>query len=97
MTATETMTKESILDEAKKITMTDRPEAYGPAKDNHELTAAMVKPYIEALYKHGRTLGPREICMINILQKISRDAYTPKRDNLVDIAGWAQNAEKVSE
>lgn len=30
--------------------------------------------------------------MLNILQKISRDQHAPKLDNLVDIAGYAENA-----
>jgi hypothetical protein len=31
--------------------------------------------------------------MLNALQKISRDCNAPKEDNLVDMAGWALNAE----
>lgn len=33
--------------------------------------------------------------MLNILQKISRDANAPHGDNLVDIAGFAENAHRV--
>ena len=49
----------------------------------------------EVLYFISRvSLFGRDACMFNILQKVSREANATKRDNLVDIAGYAANAEK---
>lgn len=47
--------------------------------------------------EHLLTLDGRDVCMLNILQKASRDANLRVRDNLVDIAGYARNAEMVEE
>lgn len=43
------------------------------------------------------TLGPREVCWLNVLQKCSRDANAHGRDNLVDAAGYLRNAEMAEE
>lgn len=81
---------ESILDEALRITGDARPSKYGTPKDNHGLTAQLLTAYF------GFEITARDICMINILQKISRDRFCATRDNLVDIAGYAQNAWVIS-
>ena len=47
--------------------------------------------------EHILTLDGRDVCMLNILQKVSRDANLRVHDNLVDIAGYARNAEMVKE
>ena len=80
---------EDILDEAARITRGARPEKYGPPKENHSRTATYWSTYL------GIKLSARQVCMMNILQKISRDGHSPERDNLVDIAGWAQNADNL--
>lgn len=63
--------------------------AYGSPKENHERTAALFSTYL------GVPITARQVCMLNVLQKVSRDAHVPKRDNLVDIAGYADNADRV--
>lgn len=40
----------------------------------------------------GKKISARDVCMLNILQKVSRDLHGQKFDNLVDIAGYAENA-----
>jgi hypothetical protein len=42
-------------------------------------------------------MGPEDVCLLNILQKIARMATTGKvtRDGLVDIAGYAGNVELI--
>lgn len=78
---------ETILAEAERIVAGPRRDTYGSPLENHTRTAAMWSAYL------GVTITPRQVCELNILQKVSRDAHSPKRDNLVDIAGWARNAE----
>lgn len=82
---------ETVLDEAARIVDGPRRVAYGDPRVNHGRTAAMWGAYL------GIAISPRQVCMLNILQKCSRDANLPKRDNIVDIPGWARNAEIVSE
>jgi len=79
------------LDEAKQVVCGDRARDYGKPSVNHRRTADLIGAYL------GIPITPRQVCVINILQKISRDAHEPKRDNLVDIAGYAQNAAWVED
>lgn len=77
----------SILEEAARIVDGPRRADYGTPLENHGRTAALWSAYL------GVPITPRQVCMLNVLQKVSRDAHAPKRDNLVDIAGYARNAE----
>jgi len=81
----------TILDEAAAIVDGARQDNYGPPALNHARTAEMWTTYL------GIRITPRMVCIMNALMKISRDKHKPKHDNLVDIAGWARNAEIVSE
>lgn len=88
----------SILDEAARIVNGDRQQSYGHPRDNHECTAELWNAYInrrEIGYHKG--FDAYDVCMLNILQKISRLANSRERDGLVDIAGFAANAEMVGE
>jgi len=84
----ETGAAHTILSEAHEIVNGDRHQDYGKPEVNHARTAQMWSDYL------GIVVTPRQVCMMNILQKISRDVHRTKRDNLVDIAGWAENAER---
>jgi hypothetical protein len=77
----------NVLEEATSVVLGDRRAFYGPPKINHTRTAAMWSAYL------GVQVTPHQVCLMNILQKISRDANRQKIDNLVDIAGYALNAE----
>jgi len=82
--------KDPLL-EAIEITGGERNEHYGPPGDNHTRTAGLWTHY------KGVKFNAREVCVMNVLQKISRDAHCPKRDNLVDIAGFTRNIWMVEE
>ncbi len=43
------------------------------------------------------TVDDEDVCMFNVLQKVSRHANFRKRDNYVDIAGYARNGEQCGE
>ena len=82
------------LFEAAKIVSGARQWDYGTPKLNHGATANLWSIYLERKYGHALELDPRDVCMMNILQKIARDAGgRPTQDNLVDICGYARNAE----
>ena len=82
---------ETVLDEAARITSSDRNQTYGPPRDNHSRTAAMVWAYIQGIT--GRDMDYRDICWINVLQKASRDVFHRQRDNLTDGCGFLRNVE----
>ena len=82
----------SILDDAAKAVDGPRRSTYGHPRDNHTRTAALWSAFL------GISLSARQVCMMNILQKVSRDAHgVAHRDTLVDIAGYARNAEMLEE
>lgn len=88
----------NILQEADKIIHGDRNEDYGTPLDNHGTTAALWNAYLAALQRRGKhALDAEDVCWLNVLQKISREATTGahKRDTAVDVAGYAGNVEMV--
>ncbi len=86
---------ESVLQEADRITE-ERGQDYGPPIDNHSCTAELVSAYLSR--KYGTfSIDAEDVCWFNILQKISREANSHKRDNLVDVAGFIKNLEEVKD
>lgn len=88
----------SVLEEAAELVNGDRQQAYGHPRDNHACTAALWNAYIERTTHAGTMqLDAFDVCMLNILQKVSRLAHSRHRDGLVDLAGFAANADMVDE
>ena len=77
----------ALLDEAAQI-VKDRGQFYGPPGENHERTAAMWSAYLDV------PISAVDVCALNILQKMSREANCHKRDNFLDVAGFAANADE---
>jgi hypothetical protein len=75
-----------VLDEAKGIVCGDRQDAYGAASVNHTRTAKLFSVFL------GIPITPRQVAYLNILQKCAREVNASRRDNDVDIAGYAANA-----
>lgn len=85
------MANESILQEAQRHVHGARNEDYGHPLDNHGRTAALWSTYL------GIPVSAEQVCMLNILQKISRGMNRITRDTLVDIAGYSANVEMVQD
>lgn len=93
----------SICDEAKEITGNDRMEQYGHPKDNFKDIASLWSSYAEnnmrKCDKEGRIRMPlfqqRDVALMMILLKVAREQARHKRDNLVDIAGYARNIAQI--
>lgn len=85
----------NILDTANKIVFGARAKDYGSPLDNHGATAELFTAYLRRKYgthTYFLTITAEDVCVFNILQKVSRLANTPDHiDSLVDIAGYAQN------
>lgn len=87
----------SILSEAADLTSGDRQHDYGHPSENHGCTARMVAAYLSRKYGREVEFDAEDVCYFNILQKVSRDANRPKRDNLVDGVGYLRNIEMIRE
>lgn len=75
----------SILAEAADV-VAARGKRYGSPMANHNRTAQLWGAYL------GCELTAADVCKLNILQKLSRDRHQANRDNLVDVAGYVENA-----
>lgn len=81
----------SVLDEAATIIQGARNTDYGPPERNLTRIANLWTDYLET------EITARQVAMMMILLKVSRDVTSPKRDNVVDIAGYAALADEVTQ
>ncbi len=77
-------TVEGVLQEAIRITSGDRQASYGPPDQDFKRTAAMWSAI------KGVEFTAREVAMFMVCLKLSRETHQNKRDNWVDIAGYAK-------
>lgn len=85
-------TQESALEEAQRLVHGDRQAAYGHPIDDYTRTGRM----------WGAILGipdidPRICTLMMAAVKVSREVNAPKRDNRVDLAGYAECAQLIAE
>lgn len=80
---------ESVAAEADRIVSGERRETYGHPFDNYTAIADAAK----ALKIDTNT--PRGAALFMIVTKLAREAHSAKRDNLVDICGYAKVVELI--
>ena len=80
---------ENCLDEAGKIVRGSREDTYGPAERNLSRIAEMWSAYLSV------PITARQVAVMMVLLKASRDAFKPKHDNMVDICGYAYLADTI--
>lgn len=76
-----------VLDEAKRITATDRNSSYGEPEDNFQRIADLWNVFLQD--KLAINLTPGDTAALMILVKMAREMNAPSEDNKVDIAGYA--------
>jgi len=81
----------NIAEEANEIVNGARRNSYGTPLDNHTRTAEFWSTYLKI------KITPEQVCYLNMLQKISRSMQVDKRDNGVDIIGYALNVEIIKQ
>lgn len=79
----------TILEEAQSAVYGDRQADYGTVTENFTTIANLWS----AILKTEITPQQVGLCMAGV--KIARQMYKPKRDNLVDLAGYAATLEKL--
>ena len=83
-------TADNILEEALNITRGSRNASYGPPDQDFRRTAGMWSALFASKLRDGVTFEPRDVALAMILLKTSRETHQRKRDNWVDIAGYAR-------
>lgn len=77
--------KQSILEEAQNHVYGDRAASHGPFDANFKICAEMYNAWT------GKTISPVDVAQILICLKAARYRFNPEnRDNLVDLAGYAE-------
>lgn len=83
---------ESILREAERIVGGDRRQDYGDMQTSFARIAGMW-----SIILGGARVTPRDVARCMIALKLTRDCNRAKRDNLVDIAGYAHCAQQLED
>ena len=87
---------ESVLDEANRITGGVRHDDYGHPRDDFDRTARMWTGILAGKLRDGAEVTAMDVPLCMIAVKLARQAHCHKRDNLVDIAGYARTAAMVA-
>lgn len=80
---------ESILEEAQRLVYGDRNKDYGHPLDDFSRTGEMATGLFRKKLRPGQEITAEDVGMFMILIKLSRQMNAPKRDNMVDTAGYA--------
>ena len=82
--------RQKLLEEAIKITTTDRNKSYGNPEDNFANIALLWTAYLDAKNDACNTINTTDVAIMMILMKCARLATNPSHhDSAVDIAGYA--------
>jgi hypothetical protein len=81
----------TILEEANQIVAGARQQDYGHALESFARIAAM------ASLMTGKELTPQDCCKVLIAVKMTRESFKHKRDNLVDLCGYAHLLQVLEE
>lgn len=87
----------NVCEEANIIAGGDRQRQrdYGHPLDNHRRIADLWNAYIKGRKDPAAPLSEIDAGLMMILLKVAREQNTPKRDNLVDICGYAKCIESM--
>lgn len=81
----------SILSEAEDIVNGSRHSDYGDANESFSRIATI------ASVMTGKELSPEDCCAVMMAVKLVRESFNHKRDNLVDLCGYANILNEIRE
>ena len=87
--APETTLREEMLLEAAQLITGDRNQTYGSPTQNFTDTARVWSILLRPKLGEGKELEPGDVAMMMVALKLCRMVAAPKRDNWVDVAGYA--------
>ena len=87
--------QQSIDEEARTIVFGDREQVYDDPNVNFEKIALMWTGTLLRKLKPDVSITPQDVALMFIQLKISRESFRPKRDNRVDIIGYALCLQRI--
>jgi hypothetical protein len=84
-------TKTTILEEAAGIVAGARQQDYGHARESFAKIATI------ATVLTGKDLSPQDCCKVLMAVKLARESFQHKRDNLVDLCGYAHLLQELEQ
>ena len=78
-----------LLMEARSLIEGDRNKTYGSPTENFKNTADIWNALLGHKMKDGARITPTEVATLMVGLKLARTIAQPKRDNFVDMAGYA--------
>jgi hypothetical protein len=89
----------SVLLDAYNVVHETRDPEYGPASEDFEalgiIWATLLNRWLRTQEEATiPNIPPRVVGNLMIALKINRDVHFPKRDNMIDVAGYAENVER---
>ena len=81
----------SILEEAAGIVAGARQQDYGHARESFAKIAMIANVLT------GKDLTPQDCCKILMAVKLARESFQHKRDNLVDLCGYAHLLQELEQ
>ena len=87
---------ETVLAEAIRITDGARQSDYGHPRDDFARTALMWTGILGGKLREGAEVAAADVPLCMIAIKLARQSHRHKRDNLVDVAGYARTAAMVA-
>ena len=88
---------ESICQEAQRVTMGARQDDYGHPLDNFTSISEFLTTAFKSKLKEGCVFTANDVPIIMVLTKLARHLCRPKRDNMVDIGGFANTDGMVND
>lgn len=82
-------TRGAVLLEARGLITGDRNLTYGSPTQNFQNTADLLNVQFKHKLREGEQFTPTDVAVMMIQVKLARAVAQPKRDNFVDIAGYA--------
>lgn len=87
----------TVADKAKDAVYGARRDDYGEPGVNHRRTALLWRAYLKGrrIDENPVALDATDVCMLNILQKMSRSMNKITEDTLVDVIGYVLNIDEM--